>query len=300
MTDLNLYKTIIDGMHEGVYFVDLERSITFWNKGAERITGFSAEEVMNCHCRDNILVHIDAEGNKLCTERCPLVAVMQDHCDHAVDHVFLHHKNGQRIPVTISITAIRDEEGRPVGAVEIFRETVMPSFDAEQMNELKRAALIDLLTGLPNRRYLTTNLEGNLQEYSRHGLEFGIIFIDVDHFKLINDSYGHDVGDVALQRIAATLQANMRSYDMVGRWGGEEFVVVIRYVSTGQSLAIARKLCRLVENTYFMHQGERIGTTITLGVTHVRQGDTVEELVRRADQLMYDGKQQGRNRVMAG
>lgn len=300
MTDLNIYKTIIDGMHEGIYFVDLERNITFWNKGAERITGYTADEVLKCGCRDNILVHIDAEGNKLCTERCPLVAVMQEHCDHAVDHVFLHHKNGQRVPVTISITAIRDELGRPVGAVEIFRETVMPSFDAEQLNELKRAALIDLLTGLPNRRYLSMHLEGNLQEFERHGLEFGVIFIDVDHFKQINDRYGHDIGDVALQRIAATLQANMRSYDMVGRWGGEEFMAVIRYVNTEQSLSIARKLCRLVENTFFMYQGERIGTTITLGVTHSLKGDTVEELVRRADQLMYDGKQQGRNRVVVG
>ncbi len=296
----NLYKTIIDGMHEGVYFVDLERTITLWNKGAERITGFSAADVLNRHCRDNILIHIDAEGNRLCKERCPLVAVMQDNCGHAVDHVFLHHKNGQRIPVTVSITAIRDEEGRPVGAVELFRETVMPSFDAEQLSELRKAALIDLLTGLPNRRYLTMNLEGSLQEYSRHGLEFGLIFIDVDHFKQINDRYGHDIGDAALQRVAATLLANMRSYDMVGRWGGEEFVVVVRYVSPEQSQAIARKLCRLVEHTYFTYQGERVGATITLGVTHVRKDDTVEGLVRRADQLMYIGKQQGRNRVVFG
>ncbi len=300
MNDLDLYKTIVDGIHEGVYFVDLERRITFWNKGAERITGFTAHEVINHHCRDNILVHIDAEGNKLCANRCPLVAVMQEHCDHAVDHVYLHHKSGQRIPVTISITAIRDGEGRPVGAVELFRETVMPSFNTDQLNELKKAALVDLLTGLPNRRYLTMNLEGNLQEFGRHGLPFGVIFIDVDHFKQINDSYGHDVGDIALQRIAATLQANMRSYDMVGRWGGEEFVVVVRYVSPEQSLVIARKLCRLVENTYFMLKGERVGTTITLGVTHVQPDDTVDELIRRADRLMYDGKQQGRNRVVFG
>lgn len=300
MIDPDLYKTIIEGMHEGVYFVDPERRITFWNRGAERITGFTADDVMNRGCHDNIMVHIDAEGNQLCTERCPLVAVMQEHSGHAVDHLFLHHKDGQRIPVTVSISAIRDEQGRPVGAVELFRETVRPTLDAEQLSELKKAALIDLLTALPNRRYLTMHLEGNLQEYCRHGLEFGLIFIDVDHFKLINDDYGHDVGDIVLQRIAATLQANMRSYDMVGRWGGEEFMAVIRYVSAEQSRAIAQKLCHLVENTYVMQKSERIGTTITLGVTQVRQGDTVEELVRRADQLMYEGKRQGRNRVVFG
>src|SRR5512140_1811850 len=104
----NLYKTIIDGMHEGVYFVDLDRKITFWNKGAERITGFTADEVLNRHCADNILVHIDAEGTQLCSDRCPLVAAMQDHSSHFVDHIYLHHKNGQRIPVTVSISAIKD------------------------------------------------------------------------------------------------------------------------------------------------------------------------------------------------
>lgn len=300
MNDLNLYKTIIDGLHEGVYFVDLERRITFWNKGAERITGFTAAEVLSHHCRDNILVHVDAEGNQLCAERCPLVAVMQEHVAHAVDHLYLHHKDGQRIPVTVSISAIRDEEGRPVGAVEMFRETVRPSFDAEQLSELKKAALIDLLTGLPNRRYLSMHLEGNLQEFARHGLGFSVIFIDVDHFKRINDGYGHDMGDKVLQRIAATLQANMRSYDMVGRWGGEEFMVLIRYVNPEQSLAIAQKLCQLVGNTYVMHQDERVGTTVTMGVTDVRPGDTVEGLIQRADLLMYDGKRQGRNRVVFG
>jgi len=115
MTDPNLYKTIIEGMHEGVYFVDPERRITFWNRGAERITGFTADDVMNRGCQDNILVHIDAEGNRLCTERCPLVAVMQGQSGHSVDHLFLHHKDGQRIPVTVSISAIRDEQGRPRG-----------------------------------------------------------------------------------------------------------------------------------------------------------------------------------------
>ncbi len=300
MNDLNLYKTIIEGMHEGVYFVDMDRTITLWNKGAERITGFAASEVMNRSCRDNILVHIDAEGNQLCTQRCPLVAVMQEHSAHSVDHVYLHHKNGERIPVTVSISAIRNEQGHPVGAVEIFRETVRPSFDAEQLSELKKAALVDLLTGLPNRRYLSMHLEGNLQEFARHGLGFSIVYIDVDHFKRINDGYGHDMGDKVLQRIAATLQANMRSYDMVGRWGGEEFMVLIRYVNPEQSLSIAQKLCHLVGNTYVTYQDERVGTTVTMGVTDVRRGDTVEGLIQRADRLMYDGKQQGRNRVVFG
>jgi diguanylate cyclase (GGDEF)-like protein len=131
-------------------------------------------------------------------------------------------------------------------------------------------------------------------------LGFSVIFIDVDHFKRINDGYGHDMGDKVLQRIAATLQANMRSYDMVGRWGGEEFMVLIRYVNPEQSLSIAQKLCYLVGNTYVTHQDERIGTTVTMGVTDVRPGDTVEELIQRADRLMYDGKQQGRNRAVFG
>ena len=96
----DLYRTIVENMHDGLYFVDRERRITYWNRGAERITGYSAAEVVGTSCADNILVHVDALGRQLCQGSCPLIAAMADGAAHEAE-VFLHHKQGHRLPVWV-------------------------------------------------------------------------------------------------------------------------------------------------------------------------------------------------------
>lgn len=292
-----LYKSVLDNLYEGIYFVNLERRITYWNKGAERITGYSAEEVVGRQCADNLLVHVAESGRCLCTAGCPLVDVMKQTCSHKDDNVYLHHKDGHRLPVSVSISLIRDADGSPVGAVEVFYETKNLAPDAQLIESLKQEALIDILTGLPNRRYLQMSLTGSLAEFERHGIGFGLVFIDVDHFKRVNDTYGHDAGDSVLKMVSSTMASCMRAYDMIGRWGGEEFLAIIRFTDKKQFLQAAEKLRTMVENSFLMHENNTLGVTITLGATHVRPGDTIETLIDRADRLMYQGKQAGRNRV---
>jgi len=291
------HKSVLDNLYEGVYFVDLERRITYWNKGAERITGYSAAEVVGKKCADNLLVHIDESGKCLCTADCPLVDVMKQNCCHKDDQVYLHHKAGHRVPVSVSISLIQDTDGVPLGAAEVFYETKNIDKDAQLIQSLKRETLIDMLTGLPNRRYLQMNLTGALAEYERHGIGFGLLFIDVDHFKGFNDAYGHEVGDSLLKLVGTTMENCMRAYDMIGRWGGEEFLAIIRFTDEQQLLLVADKLRTMVANSFLLHENEPLNVTITLGATHVRPGDTLETVVDRADRLMYKGKQAGRNRV---
>ncbi len=295
-----VYRTIVDNLYEGVYFVDMDRRITYWNRGAERITGYPAREVVGRQCSENLLVHVDEGGRCLCSGSCPLVDVMQQHCDHKEDQMFVHHKDGHRVPVSVSITLIRDRDGRPIGAAEVFRETKGHDQSVLQIESLKRETLIDVLTGLPNRRYLQMNLSGSLAEYERHGIGFGLVFADVDHFKQVNDTYGHEVGDRVLQLVGTTMGHCMRAYDMVGRWGGEEFLAIIRFADEEQFRHVAEKLRAMVASTFLTHGEEKLAVTITLGATHVRPGDTPETLVSRADRLMYQGKQAGRNRVQFG
>lgn len=296
----NIYKTIVDSIYEGVYFVDLERRISYWNKGAERITGYPADEVVGHLCSDNILTHLDESGRCLCNGACPLVEVMHQGCGHNTDQIYLRHKDGHRVPVSVSVSLIRNEAGVPIGAVEIFSEQKNHDHDAILIESLKRDSLIDHLTGLPNRRYLQINLTGSLAEFERHGIGFGLVFVDVDHFKQFNDTYGHDVGDMVLRLVGNTMGNCMRAYDMVGRWGGEEFVAIIRFTDHEQFRLVAEKIRTMVEQSFFFHGSDSLRVTITLGATHVRPGDTWESLVNRADQLMYQGKQEGRNRVCFG
>jgi diguanylate cyclase (GGDEF)-like protein len=225
---------------------------------------------------------------------------MQHQCEHKNDQIYLHHKDGHRVPVAVSVSLIRDENGMSVGAAEVFSEIAGIDDEALMIEALKRESLIDMLTSLPNRRYLQTHLAGSMLEFERHGIGFGVIFADVDHFKAFNDTYGHAVGDDVLRLVGTTLGGCMRAYDMVGRWGGEEFLAVVHFADEYQLRLVAEKLRMLVEQSFLSHAGERLQVTMTFGVTRVKPGDTVEALLGRADRLLYEGKAAGRNRAQFG
>ncbi len=161
--------------------------------------------------------------------------------------------------------------------------------------QLEMLATTDPLTRLYNRRKFEELLNHELERCRRYAGEFALILFDVDHFKRVNDHNGHDVGDTVLQFLADTVRTLLRKSDIVARWGGEEFIVLVAETDTDTALAIADKLRRAVESGHFPRQ-QRI--TISLGVSIARRNDTATSLVKRADQALYRAKQEGRNRVM--
>ena len=213
------YKEIFENLNDGVYYVDRDRRITFWNKGAERISGFSSDEVINTHCYDNVLMHTNDAGSQLCVSGCPLLSSIQNNRIN-VASVYLLHKAGYRVPVSVRTVPIV-ENGEVFGAVEIFQVQHERMESLYNMQELKTLALTDQLTGLPNRRYTETFLASRISEYKALGINFGVLFMDIDHFKLFNDQYGHGVGDDVLRILAKTFTSNLRNSDFIGRWGGE-------------------------------------------------------------------------------
>lgn len=185
------YNDLLDNLFNGVYYVDLERRIQFWNKAAEEISGFSREEVISRPCSDDILIHVDDQGSNLCKSGCPLHATLLDGQIREVN-AFLHHKQGHRVPVAIRICPLRNETGSIIGAVELFSNNSQALAISKRMKELEEMALLDSLTRLANRRYLETTLEQRCQEMARYQWPCGLILLDIDHFKVINDSYAMD------------------------------------------------------------------------------------------------------------
>lgn len=297
--DETTYTRIIDSLQDGLYFVAVDRTITYWNKAAERITGYAAEEVVGRSCADNILCHVDREGCTLCLGRCPLADTIED-CVEREAEVFLHHKKGQRIPVLVRVYPLRDAHGKVIGGIEMFTDLTSIEANNQRIKELERLALLDGLTQLANRVYLEREINARLHEFERFALSFGLLFMDLDHFKRFNDSYGHDVGDTVLQAVAQTLMVNSRPFDLYGRWGGEEFVGVIRTVSAADLEQLAERMRLLVQKNFLMHGTEKLQVTMSIGATSVHPGDTLESLIKRADMLLYASKQGGRNRVTLG
>jgi len=299
MTDQDgFYRDLLDHLSDGVYFTDAERRITYWNKAAERLTGYSKEEVLGRSCRDNILMHVDETGRQLCLDGCPLAQTMEDRRPREQE-VYLRTKEGHRLPVLVKASPIIGPEGEVKGAVEIFSSISARTQILERLAEMERNALIDTLTGISNRRHMEMHLQSRLEEFRRHRWIFGILFIDVDHFKSINDRCGHSVGDKVLRMVGQTLNASSRYFDHVGRWGGEEFLAVIVNAGMDRLAEIAERFRVLVERSALpqQEQEDEVGVTISLGGTEVQQGDTVDSIVERADQKLYLAKQSGRNRV---
>ncbi|MBM4047945.1 MAG: diguanylate cyclase [Planctomycetes bacterium] len=290
------YKKILDSLHEGVYFADRDRKITYWNKAAERLTGYASAEMVGTHCHDNLLKHVDEQGNLLCLTCCPLMMTVTDGQSREAD-IYLHHKDGHRLPVSVRVAPIHDDRGQVVGAVEMFNDCSEKVAALARVAELQKLALLDPLTGLANRRYIQETLGGLLSQLARYGWPFGILMMDIDHFKRVNDTYGHEVGDRVLRMVGHTLARNTRSFDLTGRWGGEEFVSCVLNVNSDALHKVSERYRVLVEQSYLMVGRDAVRATVSVGATLGQASDTVDTLIQRADQLMYESKAAGRNRV---
>ncbi|MBI5095322.1 MAG: GGDEF domain-containing protein [Candidatus Hydrogenedentes bacterium] len=295
-TDSKFYKEILDNLSDGVYFVDANRRITYWNRGAERIAGYLAREVTGRCCADSLLMHVDASGRQLCNSGCPLSETIKTGKTHSAD-VFLHHKDGHRVPVEVRISPILDEQGRPVGAVETFSDNSAKVASLERIQLLEQQALLCPLTKVGNRRYARMNLETRLDEYRRYGWRFGLLFVDVDHFKRFNDTYGHSAGDDVLKMVAKSLVSALRESDFVSRWGGEEFLITANNSDPDKLAAVAERCCAIIRSSVLERAGVRLRVTISVGATLAEPEDSLESILARADRLMYESKEAGRDRV---
>lgn len=290
---------LLDDAYEGIYVVDTHRTLLYWNKGAERITGYAAHEVVSRPCFDNILNHVDALGRVHCFNGCPLEGTMADGRTREAQ-LFLHHKEGYRLPVLLRTEAIYDDAGKITGAVEYFVDRVEQQQIDRAVEKYKELAMNDSLTSIANRRYLESSLISRISEYEAFGVSVGVLFLDIDHFKFVNDTYGHAFGDEVLKMVAHTLDNVTRATDLVGRYGGEEFVIICSGIDAANLEARADQFRKLVESSFIEHMGEQVRVTISIGATMLVAEDTVGSVLRRADQLMYASKQAGRNRVTVG
>ncbi len=212
--------------------------------------------------------------------------------------VYLHHKSGHRVPVWVRATAVHDKDGQVEGTVEVFSDNSLLVEALRQVEELSVEVETDPLTGLGNRRSMLARLDAYRAERRRLEAAAGVLFIDIDHFKHVNDTYGHEIGDRVLKMVAETMRQNVRSSDWAARWGGEEFLVLLPHVDSEGLLSMGEKLRILVANSFLtIDQGKEVRVTISLGGTLFRPGDTSKTVVARADRLLYESKSKGRNRT---
>jgi diguanylate cyclase (GGDEF)-like protein/PAS domain S-box-containing protein len=295
-----LFKQVADDLSEGIYLLDEQGLISYWNKGAERITGFASGEVLGRKCSDDILRHTDGAGRELCLDGCIYKEAIG--CGEPQEgDIYLHHKDGHRIPIHARALPIPGSEGRPARAIEVFSDRSGRAELLVQLEQLKREALADPLTGLGNRRFAEMSAVSALEGLQAEGLGFGLLLLDIDHFKAVNDTFGHTVGDRTLRMVAWTLANAVRRNDAAARWGGEEFLVLCPGASLEVLAEVAERIRALVERSWIgLEDGRKAAVTVSIGGTLARAGDSLESLVERADERLYACKTGGRNLAKVG
>jgi diguanylate cyclase (GGDEF)-like protein len=234
----------------------------------------------------------------------------------------LQNSREERRDVPVIILTGREESGQKIKALERgASDYITKPFDAGELmarvkvqlkvkqlqDDLKERNLklqellnTDPLTELANRRHLMHTLAQGFQRSSRSGHPLALIMADIDHFKAINDTYGHQQGDVALKAVAETLRSNLREYDLAARFGGEEFALVLPETDAPGAVQVAERVRATVQGLRFTGPLERLRMTISLGVTTLpnKAVKDIEDLIRLADDALYGAKHEGRNRVI--
>ena len=171
----------------------------------------------------------------------------------------------------------------------------------DENQELAKKIRIDPLTGCANRLALDERFADEMARYKRYGRVFSLALVDVDFFKKVNDTFGHQVGDNCLREIARKLGTGLRRSDFLSRFGGEEFVIILPETDLYQAVKVAEKQRSLIEKTNFQVKGHKVPVTVSMGVTEIQSGDDgLSSALRRADTAMYRAKQAGRNKVEPG
>ncbi len=296
MESNRIERALADRLFDGVVEIDGTGQVTLWNPAAERITGFAADKVLGRHYQQQPARQVNETGAGISDLSVPLLMTLHDGIPREALGYF-NHADGYRLTTIVRTAALYDSQGRLDGAIQVFNENraLIAAFRDSQKTE--QTVLLDPLTGIGNRTHIEMKLRSAIEEFRAHRSRFGLLFIDIDHFKDFNDNYGHLLGDKILRIAANTIRQNLRATDSCGRWGGEEFLALVRDLDGAGLAKVAEKLRATVATARVRDKRRDLGVTISIGACLARPDDTLQSLIDRADQLMYESKRLGRNRV---
>jgi diguanylate cyclase (GGDEF)-like protein/PAS domain S-box-containing protein len=281
----------LDSIGDAVLATDASGKITYLNLVAEKMTGWSRQEARD-HPLAEVFHIIDSATRETC--RNPLELAMRENTPVGLAaNSILIRRDGIEAAIEDSAAPIHDRDGRVTGAVIVFHDVSVAKAMTIKMSEL---AHNDFLTGLPNRVHLHDRVAQAISAAHRHNSKVAVLFLDLDHFKHINDSLGHSMGDLLLQSVAKRLVRCVRDSDTISRLGGDEFVVLLSEIAHSRNAALcAQKLLTMLKAPNFIgHHGLEISASIGISI-YPEDGTDPETLIRTADTAMYQAKQSGRN-----
>lgn len=295
--DDDFWKTVLDNLHDGVFFVDRERRISYWNKGAEQITGFSGKEMVGSLCWKSVQEHMDGAaimwGQELGAESDPTKELELYHREE----ISFLHREGHRIPLITRTAVIRDFRFEITGAVILFSDNRAIVEAHERIDRLETMALLDTLTQLGNRKFAEAQIQRCLDEFYRYGWPFGLVFVCVDDFERLRETEGERVADRAIKILARTIEGNVRSSDILCRWDADQLSLILLNMTPDNIVPTATKLLTLAESSAVKTSTGPRNLTVSIGATLASEVDNLNSLVSRAQAMMEQSTKEGGNLV---
>lgn len=285
------FEAVVNNAYDGIITIDEKQNIKIFNEAAQSMFGYNEKEMIGepltkllpSKYRDKHHGYIEGFKTSQVDSR-----PMQTRAP-----VQGHRKDGTDFPIEVTISKIRLADN--VEFTAVIRDI---SEKNKLLEELLLSSRKDSLTGLYNRGYFTKHINLEITRSKRFMRGFSLMMLDIDHFKLINDRFGHSCGDAALVAFSNTLTNSVREVDTICRWGGEEFLILLPEISEESTLIVAEKIRKSVENLETIYKDEQVKFTVSIGVGHF-SGDSIEvkNIINQVDKCLYKAKNTGRNRV---
>lgn len=287
---------LLDNMHDAVIFVNRDMQIIQWNRGAERLTGNSATSMLGRVWAPSVVDLRDENGRRIASDKCPIACSMSSGIQ-SLRRLIVAGRDHQSVAVDAHLVPIVGSDGNDHGAALLLHDVSLQASLEERCQSLHERATRDPLTQVANRAEFDTAYSQFVQTHQDSRLPCSLIICDIDGFKLINDTYGHQAGDEVLKFFGHLLKSDCRAGDLVARYGGEEFVILCADCTNAAAAGRAEQLRKTLGDT---RQPALRGNTVTVsfGVTEIQLGDTPESMLRRADRALLEAKRMGRNMVV--
>lgn len=282
---------LLNALGDAIVASDVKGCVTYLNAAAENMTGWSQQEAAGKPVTD--VLRIINSGTRVPLLSPIALAILENKTLCLTPNSSLIRRDGFETAIEDSASPIRDRHGKVIGAVMVLRDVSTARALSLRMSYL---AEHDSLTGLPNRTVLNDRLNQSLALAHRHQKQMAVLFLDVDRFKQVNDSCGHDIGDRLLQSIAERLVSCVRASDTVSRLGGDEFVILLSEVAHARDAAVSATKILVALSIPHRIEHRSLSVTASIGIViHPQDGNNVDALLKHADSAMYHAKNRGRN-----
>ena len=290
------HQKLLDNIHDAVIYIDANLQIVAWNRGAERLTGISSESVFQKEWTPALVEMHDENGNVITAADCPLAYVIQTGVQ-ALRRLQIRGRNGRQTGVDFHALPVVSSDGVTHGAALSLHDVSSEITLEERCQSLHDRATKDPLTQVANRAEFDRVHESFVQVHLDSKLPCSMIICDLDRFKSINDTYGHQAGDAVIKSFGSLLKSFCQPGDLVARYGGEEFVLLCADCTNAAAFERAEKIRVAFERITHDVADDKV-VTACFGVTEIQPGDTSETMLNRADRALLTAKDMGRNRVV--